>query len=103
MSQIVPGSDNNVAIDLITTHIRRQLESRTQAFREKKIWSQISEDVMPKLHYIPAEKAGDNDLKIHVLEQTPQLKVNIELRSSFLSHAENIGHLHHSQRQRNPP
>jgi uridine kinase len=28
MAQIVPGASNSVAIDLITTHIRRQLEAR---------------------------------------------------------------------------
>ncbi|KAL5504303.1 URK1 [Sanghuangporus vaninii] len=74
---IVPGLDNSVAVELITTHIRRQLDRRTRSFRESMARSQEGryntllrslspsrEEPLPLL-----EK-----LNVHVLEQTAQLR-----------------------------
>jgi len=65
---IVHGSDNTVAIDLITTHVRRQLEERSHAFRES-----IARTIP---FGRPSTPPGDSiaALKLHVLEQTPQLQ-----------------------------
>jgi len=65
---IVPGLENTVAIDLITTHVRRQLDGRSRAFRE---------NIARMVPFgRPSTPPGDSiaALKLHVLEQTPQLQ-----------------------------
>jgi uridine kinase len=62
---IVPGSDNSVAIELISTHIRRKLEERSNRFRHKM--------AIPHLKLHP-EEYELQDLDLTVLNQTPQLK-----------------------------
>ncbi|KAI0288012.1 uridine kinase family-domain-containing protein [Russula brevipes] len=68
---IVPGKDNAVAIELISTHIRRQLEQRSRRFRQKMADSLSLE---PSISRGPREPSID-ELGLTVLEQTPQLKV----------------------------
>ncbi|PCH42248.1 armadillo/beta-catenin/plakoglobin [Wolfiporia cocos MD-104 SS10] len=67
---IVPGSDNAVAIDIISTHIRRQLDERATRFRQRMA------DAGP-LDLIPKDRKPDPDkeyLNVTLLPQTPQLK-----------------------------
>ncbi|KAK0500351.1 armadillo/beta-catenin/plakoglobin [Armillaria luteobubalina] len=67
---IVPGSNNDVAIELITTHIRRQLQERSNQFRPKMA-------IPRRLHSpgvsTPAE-AKVEDLNLNVLRSTPQVQ-----------------------------
>lgn len=69
VDQIVPGANNAVAIELISTHIRRQLAERAREFRPR------------TAHLEPAPSAGlpppqiENHKNLFVLPQTPQLKV----------------------------
>ncbi|KAI0926135.1 hypothetical protein AcW1_008379 [Taiwanofungus camphoratus] len=67
---IVPGSDNGVAIDIISTHIRRQLEERATRLRHR-----LAEAGPRDL--IPTGCMPDPDkeyLNLTLLPQTPQLK-----------------------------
>ncbi|KAJ7650221.1 armadillo/beta-catenin/plakoglobin [Roridomyces roridus] len=62
---IVPGSNNAVAIDIISTHIRRQLQERSNSFRPK----------MAMPHLFPSISGKTvQDLNLTVLPQTPQLQ-----------------------------
>ncbi|ETW83025.1 hypothetical protein HETIRDRAFT_157190 [Heterobasidion irregulare TC 32-1] len=65
---IVPGKDNSVAIELISTHIRRQLEQRTRHFRRKMASMQRS------ISRGPPRPLTNEELGMVVLPQTPQLK-----------------------------
>ena len=65
--------DNNVAIDLICTHIRRQLDERSRSFHQNITRSQSKEQIAPSSGLsIRNEKSN-----LHVLEQTAQLRVCI--------------------------
>lgn len=64
---VVPGSNNAVAIDLITTHIRRQMAERAIHFR-KLMFSQPIECCLSASDGNPVSK------NLIVLPQTPQLK-----------------------------
>lgn len=64
---VVPGSNNSVAIDLITTHIRRQMAERAIHFR-KLMFSQPIECCLSASDGNPVSK------NLIVLPQTPQLK-----------------------------
>lgn len=67
--QIVPGSDNSVAIELISTHIRRQLNDRAQQFRQEMAHTPAIE----RLSFFE----DDSDIPgVILLPQTPQLKVS---------------------------
>ncbi|KAH8994883.1 armadillo/beta-catenin/plakoglobin [Lactarius akahatsu] len=66
---IVPGQDNAVAIELISTHIRRQLEQRSRHFRRK-----MAESLKRSLSKGPPRELTIEELGLTVLEQTPQLK-----------------------------
>ncbi|VDC04789.1 unnamed protein product [Peniophora sp. CBMAI 1063] len=69
---IVPGHDNSVAIELISTHIRRQLDSRSRKFRRKMAASlkrSLSSDP-----YGPPRDLTEQELGLTVVEQTPQIK-----------------------------
>lgn len=68
--QIVPGKDNHVAIELICTHIRQQLERRSRHFRRK-----MAANISRSLSRGPQRQPTIDELKITVLDQTPQLKV----------------------------
>ncbi|KAF8558142.1 armadillo beta-catenin plakoglobin [Imleria badia] len=63
---VVPGSNNSVAIDLISTHVRRQMNERARHFRKNMACTSIAK----------CAKSNDNheDLNVIVLPQTPQLK-----------------------------
>ncbi|KAF5382162.1 hypothetical protein D9615_004389 [Tricholomella constricta] len=68
---IVPGSNNAVAIDLISAHIRRQLEERANQFRQKL--------AIPHLYFTSGSRASTpesrlDDLDLKILPQTPQLE-----------------------------
>lgn len=68
---IVPGSNNAVAIDLISAHIQRQLEERANQFRQKL--------AIPHLYFSSGSGASTpetrtDDLDLKVLPQTPQLE-----------------------------
>lgn len=69
----MPGASNSVAIDLIVTHIRRQLDARTLRFRNK-----LSQHA--SLPSTPGEVHG-GELRepenVVLLEQTSQLRVRI--------------------------
>jgi uridine kinase len=72
----VPGNDNAVAIELICTHIQRQLKDRSRHFRRKmaeslSLKSSISRE--------PLREPSVEELGLTVLEQTPQLKVALIL------------------------
>lgn len=79
--QIVPGQNNTVAIDLICTHITRQLQQRSIRFN-----SIISSTIGPRSPLSPLvdhralfDNQDLNRLGIHLLKQTPQLKVTSSL------------------------
>jgi len=72
--QIVPGKNNTVAIELICTHIGRQLERRSRHFRQEMVGSLSLE---PSLSRAPAREPSIEGLGLTVLEQTPQLKVGV--------------------------
>ncbi|EDR08552.1 armadillo/beta-catenin/plakoglobin [Laccaria bicolor S238N-H82] len=68
---IVPGSNNEVAIDLICTHIRQQLQERSNCMRQR----------MAIPHLYLRSKSGTSspesrleDLNLAVLPKTPQLE-----------------------------
>lgn len=65
-SQIVPGSSNHLAIELLVDHVKRQLDSRSLRFR--KLLADSDEG---------SDKAGSftNKENLVILEQTPQLRV----------------------------
>ncbi|KAG6899300.1 hypothetical protein C0993_011462 [Termitomyces sp. T159_Od127] len=67
---IVPGSNNAVAIDLISAHIRRQLEERANHFRQKL--------AIPDLYFPNGSGLGSEskleDLNLKVLPPTAQLR-----------------------------
>ncbi|KAK7050952.1 Uridine kinase [Paramarasmius palmivorus] len=62
---IVPGSNNSVAIDLICTHVKRQLQDRSNAFREKM--------AIPRL-YVPSYATTLEELNLTILPSTPQIE-----------------------------
>ncbi|KAG1775910.1 armadillo beta-catenin plakoglobin [Suillus placidus] len=64
---VVPGSNNSVAIDLISTHIRRQMTERARHFRKHMV-SQSVECCLSTSDGNPVSK------NLIVLPQTPQLK-----------------------------
>ncbi|KAG8688377.1 Uridine kinase, partial [Ceratobasidium sp. 423] len=66
---IVPGVRNSVAIDLITTHVRKKLSERTFQFRDKLARSD-------SLVHIPDSPTAvaDTTCNLIVLPQTPQLR-----------------------------
>ncbi|KAF7976967.1 hypothetical protein HWV62_5037 [Athelia sp. TMB] len=64
---IVPGSDNNVAIELVSTHIRRQLAERATPFRKNIAVTPIDE----RLSFWSTGKEHE---ALIVLPQTHQLK-----------------------------
>lgn len=67
---IVPGSNNSVAIELISTHIRRELTNRAREFRCE-ITNEIKgSSPIPDPSQIPVEQLPN----LHVVPQTPQLK-----------------------------
>ncbi|KAG6813417.1 hypothetical protein H0H92_011396 [Tricholoma furcatifolium] len=63
---IVPGSNNAVAIDLISAHIRRQLEERANQFRQKL--------AIPDLYFPTQGLQSVENLDLKVLPHTPQLE-----------------------------
>ncbi|TDL25646.1 P-loop containing nucleoside triphosphate hydrolase protein [Rickenella mellea] len=70
---IVPGSDNSVAIELISTHIRRQLNDRSMRFRER--MANTTTDSF--LFHVPNSETPSEKmlrLNLRLLDQTPQLK-----------------------------
>jgi len=75
--QIVPGSNNAVAIELISTHVRRELTHRAQEFRGK-ITSEIKRN--PSLN--PSQITVGQLSNLYIIPQTPQLKVLLRCASS---------------------
>ena len=67
--QIVPGSDNAVAIEILLTHIRSQLNDRAQQFRQEMAHTPAIERLsfLEDVSSIPG---------VLLLPQTPQLKVS---------------------------
>ncbi|KEP48634.1 uridine-cytidine kinase [Rhizoctonia solani 123E] len=63
---IVPGVKNSVAIDLITTHVRKKLSERSFQFRDKLARAD-------SLVHIPTSPTASTD-NLVVLRQTPQLR-----------------------------
>jgi hypothetical protein len=61
-----------VAIDLICTHVQRQLEYRSRRFRQKMA---VSLSLKPSLSRGLPQEPSIDELGLTVLEQTPQLKV----------------------------
>lgn len=68
---IVPGHNNKVAIELICTHIRRQLQERSHQFRSKLA---IPHRYLPNRGGSPLGKDKLEDLNLSVHPQTPQLQ-----------------------------
>ena len=76
--QIVPGSNNEVAIELICTHIRQQLQERSNCMRQR----------MAIPHRYLRSKSGTSspesrleDLNLAVLPKTPQLEVWLHMHA----------------------
>ncbi|KAF8134911.1 armadillo beta-catenin plakoglobin [Boletus edulis] len=63
---VVPGSNNSVAIDLISTHVRRQMNERARHFRKNMACTSIDKCLKPNDNH--------EDWNVIVLPQTPQLK-----------------------------
>ncbi|KAF5343201.1 hypothetical protein D9756_011556, partial [Leucocoprinus leucothites] len=68
---IVPGSNNAVAIELICTHVRRQLRERSNQFREKMAIPHLSIKSKSGSHTPPPEL---EELNLTVHPNTPQMK-----------------------------
>ena len=66
----MPGSNNEVAIDLICTHIRQKFQERSNRFRQKLA---IPHRYLPS----PTPESRREDLNLTVFPQTNQLKVFI--------------------------
>ncbi|KAL4075085.1 uridine kinase family-domain-containing protein [Scleroderma yunnanense] len=64
---VVPGSDNTVAIDLISTHIRRQMNERAHHFRKNIACRPIDE-------CLNSVNGTHEDSNLILLSQTPQLQ-----------------------------
>ena len=93
--QIVPGFENHVAIDLISTHIRRQLHDRSKRFRDRMV------SILPSISHNAAPLEDDiKRLRLYVLSQTPQLKVRNDMtRYHCIDIIIVIGHLYYLKRQ----
>lgn len=74
--QIVPGSSNQLAIELLVTHIKRQLDSRTLRFRN--MLARMAEEDANGSTSQTANKTTEEG--VILLEQTPQLKVKSCIR-----------------------
>jgi uridine kinase len=72
----VPGSANNVAIDLLVTHINKQLDTRSLRFRN--MLSKIGE----KEERLEADH-NDNGPGVVLLQQTNQLLVSQLIETSL--------------------
>jgi hypothetical protein len=71
--QIVPGSSNNLAVDLLVSHVKQQLDSRSLRFR--RMLAELGED----LHHSPYGDDADAksfDDRLVLLSQTSQLIVS---------------------------
>lgn len=68
MLQIVPGSNNDVAIDLICTHIQKQLKERSHKLRQK---------IAVPHKYISGTSTPEDfeEVDLDILKSTPQLQV----------------------------
>lgn len=64
---VVPGSNNSVAIDLITTHIRRKMTERVSHFRKHMVSQSIE-------YCLSTSDGNPMSKNLIVLPQTPQLK-----------------------------
>lgn len=91
---IVPGASNHVAIDLIVTHIRRQLDARSLRFRNK-----LSQIQPLPVSLQDAENQGIPENAI-LLDQTSQLKGIMTIlrdreteRGEFIFHADRLSSL----------
>lgn len=67
--QIVPGHSNDVAIELISTHIRKKLTDRSNSFRR----NMAIPRPMSAKHI---QHIGEQELGLIVMPSTPQLKVH---------------------------
>jgi hypothetical protein len=80
--QIVPGMGNDVAIDLISTHIRQKLNERSTQFRERLC---VGPDgiLSPSIASLPLDQHNN----LILIPQTRQLQVSeeLELRSRSIS------------------
>ncbi|KAG9315184.1 uridine kinase family-domain-containing protein [Chiua virens] len=63
---VVPGSNNSVAIDLISTHVRRQMNERTRHFREYMATPDIDNCLLLN--------GNHEESNVILLPQTPQLR-----------------------------
>lgn len=78
--QIVPGSSNQLAIELLVSHVKRQLDSRSLRFRKLLANMESSESKLK-----PKSAGWQKDSHVVLLEQTNQLKVSDVLSSpSFI-------------------
>lgn len=77
MPQIVPGSDNSVAIDLICTHIRRQLKGRKNRLRDQMALAGPRSRVA-SANNSPLIPIQDHFPNLIVTPETPQLKVQFK-------------------------
>lgn len=64
---VVPGSDNSVAIELLSTHIRRQMNERARHFRKNITYRPVDE-------CLDSGNGTHGDSTLVLLPQTPQLK-----------------------------
>ncbi len=75
--KIVPGQNNHVAIDLITTHMRKKLDERSVTFRESMAKAQMNfwkQRMTPGVESRP-ESLTPSGKSVYVLPEGPQLKV----------------------------
>jgi len=71
MRKIVPGANNEVAIDLICTHIRQKFEERANRFRQK---IAVPHLYMPSKTGATTPESRLEDLDLSILPQTPQIQ-----------------------------
>ena len=73
----MPGQNNHVAIDLITTHMRKKLDERSVTFRASMAKAQINfwkQRMTPGMEGRP-ESLAPSGKSVYVLPEGPQLKV----------------------------
>lgn len=95
--KIVPGSNNTVAIELICTHIRRQLKNRYVHLRPR-----IARGLTAFQPGTKPSARGMKWLNITLLEKTPQLHVRFPFSFKIAAQRDDaIGNLYHFARQNN--
>jgi hypothetical protein len=87
----VQGTNNEVAIELISTHIRQQLSGRTARFRARLATEGLEHALSPAVSSQHLWECGDN---VTLIPQTTQLKVRLCLPEWRTRVDHETGHIH---------